>query len=331
MAFNYKANNQRRKNTAGKYSGFTAMDEEVKNGSGKNSDLLKSNSSVTKPKSLPTIAVSDDATKRTAYTDSGSESKAEQIRKNVQNTLYKSHSKAKIDELFKNLTDADIEDGIGLADKALNMDLLKPVNSQHGKNLSKARKDGLSMFYAAELKGLKEAAKLARQAAYAEESDLSEPSVIGNAELFKKAIDEKSSKINKYTYLDSLKDDLFSSFENPAMDAMQDKQKLKDVETKLENAKNSDSINDLKSEKSLYQASLNYDMLRSFALTRLFAQTLKNGDRRLWNWASSALRLAGLKNSADLLEHSLQENPKDLVFYDDSDIATKIKDTARCN
>ena len=52
----------------------------------------------------------------------------------------------------------------------------------------------------------------------------------------------------------------------------------------------------------------------------------KDVARSVWKIGSEIyLRPKGLSVSADMLEHSLQEKPKDVVFYEDSDVVQKIK------
>ena len=56
------------------------------------------------------------------------------------------------------------------------------------------------------------------------------------------------------------------------------------------------------------------------------AEIGKDVARAVWKVGSECyLRPRNLNISADMLEHSLQEKPKDVVFYDDSDVVTKIK------
>ena len=68
------------------------------------------------------------------------------------------------------------------------------------------------------------------------------------------------------------------------------------------------------------------DLMRNNS-TSNFYKNAKNFSRVIWKLGCDYY-LRKEKNynfSADLLEHSLQENPKDLVFYDDSDVAKTIK------
>lgn len=55
----------------------------------------------------------------------------------------------------------------------------------------------------------------------------------------------------------------------------------------------------------------------------------KDAARAVWKAGSEFyLRPRNLNISADMLEHSLQENPKDVVFYEDSDVVKQIKNNS---
>ncbi len=59
------------------------------------------------------------------------------------------------------------------------------------------------------------------------------------------------------------------------------------------------------------------------------AEIAKDAARAVWKTGSEFyLRPKGLDISADMLEHSLQEKPKDVVFYEDSDVVKQIKNNS---
>lgn len=103
-----------------------------------------------------------------------------------------------------------------------------------------------------------------------------------------------SSTLDKYTQNDMFLDMLLPSF---------------DFEDFNENVNNEDFL------------SAGIDLLRNAPLIGVGFNFAKDFSRQIWKvGCDSYLRPKGYNVSADLLEHSLQEKPKDVVFYEDSDV-----------
>ena len=69
------------------------------------------------------------------------------------------------------------------------------------------------------------------------------------------------------------------------------------------------------------------DFLRNIPVIGDGYEFAKDVSRMVWKSGCDLyLRPKGYNISADMLEHSLQEKPKDVVFYDDSEVAKKIKE-----
>ena len=111
--------------------------------------------------------------------------------------------------------------------------------------------------------------------------------------------DKKSSTLDKYEPSDALKDWLLPS--DGAFDVVGD-------------FKNKDYLSAL------------IDVVRA---TDPKTEIGKDAARAVWKAGSEFyLRPKGWDISADMLEHSLQEKPKDVVFYEDSDVVKQIKNNS---
>ena len=114
-----------------------------------------------------------------------------------------------------------------------------------------------------------------------------------------------STTLDKYTPNKMLSDILYQS---------------NDIEDIFEDFKNEDYI-------SFVTAIMRNNPTLIFQNKSSLTELGKDVFRAIWKGGSELyLRPKGYNVSADMLEHSLQEKPKDVVFYEDSDVVKKIKE-----
>ena len=173
--------------------------------------------------------------------------------------------------------------------------------------------DGLTLFYAAGEDGNSKAANLAYEAAYTplkenlllaqkgegNQYNTEKNNIYGNFDYSEK----KSTKLDSYSMFDILIDKNFQSFD------------MFDI---FENIKNKDYISAV------------FDYFRNISVFKKVSKDSKVFSRFTCKLGSECyLKPKGLNVSAAMLEHSLQERPKDVIFYEDSDVVKKIKATSK--
>ena len=251
-------------------------------------------------------------------------SRAGLARQNVTNILKQTRGNTNdISHIFDGIDDEAIERNLPFAEEAV---ALSKNRNAYGAEDNPFKIDALALMYAADEKGDKTAADVAKEAAY-------EKNLIGKVDkpemdnlilkagnmpnLIKFAENDKTSKDNKtgggfWNTVKSGIDEVTSNIDIPAIDAIKNIYDTFTGEDKL-----------------LSGISAAFDLLRASNIPG--SEVAKNIARGIWHMGSK-LYLRKYREydvSAELLEHSLEENPEDLVFYNDSKIAQAMQNDTK--
>ncbi len=251
------------------------------------------------------------------------------IKNDVYEVLKATHPETEIKGVFDNIPDEDVERNIPQAEKLIQS--IGKNDNEFSRSLNRypTMQDGLSLYLAAGERGDKKATNLAHEAAY---TKLNNPvlkkdeskvktffsNIFGGKKESNETNEEKQS-FEPDVYKDNTKNDsstpestklnpygVFDVFEDQVLPS-------NDLFDIFENIKNGDSV------------SAKIDVKRNISSLRSFYESLKDNARLVWKAGSELyLKPKGLTVSAGMLEHSLQEKPADVVFYEDSDVVKKI-------
>ena len=240
------------------------------------------------------------------------QSEGERIRKLLQSTVDKALGKGKYSGLFDNIDTKKIEENIPVAESVIKKNKEKNAYSMEDtKNLPYLR-DGLAAFYALSESGNYKAANVASKIAY---TPVTEKNAGVISKLSYDVKDQKTDPKQVDSYPAPDKENILSGL-FPTYEAS--KELYEHIKTGFDD----------------YDGNTFFDIITAGATalrlnpsTRLLANAPKYIVRDICKLGADFYlrKKKGYTFSADLFEHSLQENPNDLVFYDGSRVADIIR------
>lgn len=281
------------------------------------------------------------------------------IKSNIINVLSKKYGELDIRHMFDGIDDKDIEDNISTAENTINTNIDRGfLDKDYSKKLPNLR-DGLALSYAAASKGNNKAATKARDAAYtADETPLVNDTGIKLMSNTSKTPKLPTNihdvfKIGQRPAINGIEPDGKRQSNKDVEKDVTASNKTAAGSTNQSKSVNTDTYNYLNKKSTTLEKYEPKDIVKDYLAPSMglfdVVENIKKGDfisalidplrmsgttseankdvaRSIWKAGSEVyLRPRGFNVSADMLEHSLQEKPCDVVFYEDSDIVKKIK------